>query len=222
MRIPFIPGLLFTLRARTRAPPLPCLAASVPLHLPTIVKRVRENAPAVPSVCMFCHESNFRPSLSHAASFFFPTQARARRKLELDNGEKSGARRVGLGRALTTEDVSAPTELRAALLQVSQGVEHLHSLRIVHRYDTTRALGESFLYVTATISAYPSTLIFLYLLVYTDAYTLGGPSEMGAPGVEMTLGAVGPQISGFFLFFTYSFHPREVLARAICKQPILL
>lgn len=75
---------------------------------------------------------------------FLRTQARARRKLELDNGEKSGALRVGLGRALTTEDVSAPTELRAALLQVSQGVEHLHSLRIVHRYNTTHALGESF------------------------------------------------------------------------------
>lgn len=32
------------------------------------------------------------------------------------------------------DDVRAPPELRAALLQVSQGVEHLHSLRIVHRF----------------------------------------------------------------------------------------
>lgn len=40
---------------------------------------------------------------------------------------------MGLGRTLTADDVSAPPELRAALLQVSQGVEHLHSLRIVHR-----------------------------------------------------------------------------------------
>lgn len=48
-------------------------------------------------------------------------------------GGKAGAPRVGLGRSLTRDDVSAPAELRAALLQVSQGVEHLHSLRIVHR-----------------------------------------------------------------------------------------
>lgn len=59
-------------------------------------------------------------------------QAQSRRKVEHDKG-RSAAPRVGLVRALTAEDVSAPPELRAALLQVSQGVEHLHSLRIVHR-----------------------------------------------------------------------------------------
>lgn len=59
-------------------------------------------------------------------------QAQSRRKAEHDKG-RSGAPRVGLTRALTAEDVSAPPELRAALLQVSHGVEHLHSLRIVHR-----------------------------------------------------------------------------------------
>lgn len=64
---------------------------------------------------------------------FLPPQARARRKAEVESGGKSAVPRVGLSRSLTKDDVSAPPELRAALLQVSQGVEHLHSLRIVHR-----------------------------------------------------------------------------------------
>lgn len=60
-------------------------------------------------------------------------QAQSRKRAVQDKG-RSGAPWVGLGRALTADDVSAPPELRAALLQVSQGVEHLHSLRIVHRF----------------------------------------------------------------------------------------
>lgn len=61
------------------------------------------------------------------------TQAQSRKRSVQEKG-RSGAPWVGLGRALTADDVSAPPELRAALLQVSQGVEHLHSLRIVHRF----------------------------------------------------------------------------------------
>ena len=91
---------------------------------------------------------------------FLPTQAWARRKIDLEKEENSGALRVGLGRALTTEDISAPTELRAALLQVSQGVEHLHSLRIVHRYDV-RIGGE---FVVSTLSAYPPPAQYLVRL----------------------------------------------------------
>lgn len=60
---------------------------------------------------------------------------------ELENEGKTSALRVGLGHALTKDDVSAPPELRAALLQVSQGVEHLHSLRIVHRWDVCLSRG---------------------------------------------------------------------------------
>ncbi|CAN0439544.1 unnamed protein product, partial [Ectocarpus sp. 12 AP-2014] len=71
-------------------------------------------------------------SLHNAMAQIHSALAQSRRKLEHENG-RSGAPRVGLGRALTADDVSAPRELREALLQVSQGVEHLHSLRIVHR-----------------------------------------------------------------------------------------
>lgn len=100
----------------------------------------------------FCHhemkgQSADSPLLKPLPPFLYPcgypsrcpthvgvacVQAQSRRKLEHENG-RSGAPRVGLGRALTADDVSAPRELREALLQVSQGVEHLHSLRIVHR-----------------------------------------------------------------------------------------
>lgn len=62
-------------------------------------------------------------------------QAQARMEKDADpaSGGKLLARRLGLSRGLAQADVTAPPELRAALLQVSQGVEHLHSLRIVHR-----------------------------------------------------------------------------------------
>ncbi|CAM9664324.1 unnamed protein product, partial [Hapterophycus canaliculatus] len=71
-------------------------------------------------------------SLHNAMAQIHSFMAQSRRKAEHEEGRPGGPR-VGLGRALTAEDVRAPPELRAALLQVSQGVEHLHSLRIVHR-----------------------------------------------------------------------------------------
>ena len=73
-------------------------------------------------------------NMSVNASDITALQAQARKRSEQETGEKAPAPRIGLCRALTREDITAPPELRAALLQVSQGVEHLHSLRIVHRY----------------------------------------------------------------------------------------
>ncbi|CAN0261910.1 unnamed protein product [Discosporangium mesarthrocarpum] len=73
-------------------------------------------------------------SLHNAMAQIHNVMVRARKRTEGgDNKSRWNGPRLGLGQGLARADITAPPEIRAALLQISQGVEHLHSLRIVHR-----------------------------------------------------------------------------------------